>query len=910
MVRMANRVVLIRCGAVLLAAIVGLAVTDNARPWKRLQADFFDLERGQLRARLDTARTGAAETLADLEGRIESEQALLAGRRDEIVELEGDLPRFRARVRGAELRRGRLRSELEQARLEAAGGETTAGETLTAETAQLDEELRQTRMEVESLAELIAERERKLDAVRSELDAAQALRESALAPIEALESRLEELPGRPLAPLASLWVPGAAVREVSLPESVANATGDGGARGRRRVDRCVTCHLAAARDDVETGDWPPPLHRHPRFELFMGAGSPHPYASFGCTACHGGDGRATDFARAGHAPATAEQEAAWAERWGWRSDRSRLAILPLELTEAACGRCHGAGALSAEAPALDTGLRLIAALGCTGCHPSEHPSLRDMPRVGPSLIGIAGKTSRAWVHRWLETPRESRPTTRMPHFFDSGTDPAAGDRERRSAETRAIVDYLWQTSRPAPYPAPPAGEPEAGRALFHRVGCEGCHLLGLEAEPASLERRHGPHLAGTGSKVAAGWLHAWLLDPRSYRSDSPMPSLRLDERQAADLTTYLMTRRDPAWEGLELPEAATGVRDRLVLSHLARDHTLERSQARLERMSERDKNSFLGERTIARHGCHGCHEIAGFEPAAAASSNLRAAGSRLRDRLLRRSPAGGAPGRWLPASHQPVYRLDDGEAHAVTVALLALAAGDARPAGERAAVLAEGRRILARYNCRGCHPIDGQGAAPKASAPDLAHAGARLKSSWLFDYLADPGGTRVRPWLEARMPTFGLSAAEINALVRYFALRAGRDLFAGEPPAPRPATDVEVGRVVFGMLQCGDCHRAETAPSQLAPSYVRTSERLRPDWVVAWILDPERWLAGTPMPANFRPSAGELDSTFLIGSIHTPIFAVERERLRRRLGSREALEQYLSDPEQVAAALRDYLWTL
>ncbi len=875
-----------RCAAVLLAVILGLAIADNARPWKRLQAEFFDLERRQLSSRLAAARSVAAPKLTDLEARVESEQQALTSRQDEISELDDDLRRFRGKRRAAELRRGRLRSELEQT-----------------------EELRQARMEVESLEELIADRERKLGAVHAELDAARELLAQELAPIEALEARLAELPGSPIEPFASLFAPGVSVRELSLPEPLeVGGEAKAGQRDRQRVNRCVTCHLAATRDDVESQDWPPPLRRHPRLELFLGAESPHPYEDFGCTACHGGDGRATDFTRAGHVPATATQEASWRQSWRWRRDRLQAPMLPLELTEAACGRCHGAQVFFPEAPALDAGRQLIAALGCTACHASDHPSLGDLPRTGPSLIGIAGKTSRAWVHRWLEAPRACRPTTQMPHAFDLENGSSPGDGERRSAEIRAIVDYLWQTSRPAVHEPTPAGDVESGRALFRSVGCEGCHLLGLGAESPSLERRHGPHLAGTGSKVAAAWLHAWLLDPRSYRSDSPMPSLRLDEREAADLTAYLMTRRDPAWESLALPEIDVRTRDRLVLDHLAREHTLESSQVRLGRMSERDKNAYLGERSIARHGCHGCHQIAGFERASAAGPNLSEIAGRWRATLSNEPPA--SPRRWLPSSHLPSYRLSDSEARAVTVALLGLTGGSGRR--DEAAGLAEGRRILARYNCRGCHRIEDRGGMADATGtPDLAHTGARLESSWLYAYLSDPGDLRVRPWLEARMPTFGLSEAETNALVRYFALRAGRGVFASEPPQPRPNVDVAVGRVVFGMLQCGDCHRSGGDLPQLAPSYLRASERLRPDWVAAWILDPERWLAGTPMPANFRPGDGEdLDSTFLIGSIQTPIFAVERERLLRLLDSEEELHQYLSDPERVAAALRDYLWTL
>ncbi len=895
---------LIRCAAVLLAAIFGLAVADNVRPWKRLQVEFFELERRQLRSRLEATRAATAETVADLEARIESQQARLAAdRHDEIVELEEDLRRFGGKARGAELRRGRLESGLE--RLPAT---------------ELDEQLRQTRMEIESLGELIADRERKLAAVRSDLEAARADLARTLDPIEDLEDRLAALPARPVLPAGGLLAPGVAVREVSLPAAAGTEA---------RVDRCVTCHLAATRDDVESDDWPAPLRRHPDRGLFLSADSPHPYRRFGCATCHGGEGRATGFSRAGHSPATPEQARHWQEDLDWRPPRDGRAMLPLDLTAAACGRCHHGGDLAPERDEsglvvasrmrpLEHGRRLIAALGCTACHASDHPSPAAASRVGPSLRGIAGKTTPAWVYRWLEAPRTLR-ETRMPHVFGPGED-------RRSAEIRAVVDYLWQVSRPEAYPPPPAGDVEAGRALFESVGCSGCHLVGLEADlQAPFERRHGPHLTGTGSKVGAGWLYAWLRDPRAYRRDTPMPSLRLDEREAADLTAYLMTRRDPAWENLSLPATRVETRDRLALSALEREETIERSQERLESMSERNRNLYLGEQTLARYGCHSCHEIAGLEQAPAPGPGLSAVSRGLRDRLT--SPNAALPGRWQAASHRPAYDLDDGEARAVTVALLGLAGdGDdlrrAGPTGERAAALARGRRVVDRYNCRGCHRIEGTGGlddgargdTPAGTPPDLAHAGARLRSSWLFDYLADPGSREVRPWLEVRMPTFGLSEAENNALVRYFAALDGRPLFTADPPAALPAASIAVGKVVFGMLQCEDCHRppgTESLTPQLAPAYGGASERLRSDWVVDLILDPERWLPGSPMPASFRPDdSRELNAEFLVGSINTPIFAVERDRLLRLLGSEDELDAYLSDPERVAAALRDYLWTL
>ena len=52
-----------------------------------------------------------------------------------------------------------------------------------------------------------------------------------------------------------------------------------------------------------------------------GASSPHPYTEFGCTTCHGGLDRATDFARAGHSPTSEDQREEWIDEYGWEPQK-------------------------------------------------------------------------------------------------------------------------------------------------------------------------------------------------------------------------------------------------------------------------------------------------------------------------------------------------------------------------------------------------------------------------------------------------------------------------------------------------------------------------------------------------------------------------------------------------------------
>ncbi len=57
------------------------------------------------------------------------------------------------------------------------------------------------------------------------------------------------------------------------------------------VDRCQTCHMGTNAAQYTASDLPREFRTHPRREALMAS---HPVEKFGCTACHQGQGRATD----------------------------------------------------------------------------------------------------------------------------------------------------------------------------------------------------------------------------------------------------------------------------------------------------------------------------------------------------------------------------------------------------------------------------------------------------------------------------------------------------------------------------------------------------------------------------------------------------------------------------------------
>jgi mono/diheme cytochrome c family protein len=465
-----------------------------------------------------------------------------------------------------------------------------------------------------------------------------------------------------------------------------------------------------------------------------------------------------------------------------------------------------------------------------------------------------------------------------------------------------------------------------------------------------INRLHGPNLIRTGSKVSAGWLYAWIRDPRKYAPDTRMPDLRLTDGEAADITAYLMSSKDPEFEGLELPEPDPQIRDEMVLKYLRNNQTIEQSLATLDEMTSNERDVYLGFETIQKYGCWGCHDLAGFEIAKPIGVELTEEGSKplhqfdfghvhdvphtrqdwIRKKLLQ--PRIWDEGKEAVKNYDellkmPDFGMSEREADAVVTMVLGFTRQSVEAssrAGQttRSISLVEGRRLITRFNCQGCHLVEGDGHAIKSAIedvgmlpPNLAAQGARVKSDWLFDYLHDPGEVRLRPWLSVRMPTFGFSDDEVNALVSYFAAREERLAFLSDPALPA-ARELAVGDVAFNMFQCAKCHPAGpqedlgagVGAGDLAPSLLLAKERLRHDWVPHWILDPQGWIPGTKMPANFPPNPEGGYNSPLAMAIDTPMFEKQKERMMRHFASEEELKVHLSDADYVTQTLRDHIW--
>ncbi|MBI3871502.1 MAG: c-type cytochrome [candidate division Zixibacteria bacterium] len=596
-----------------------------------------------------------------------------------------------------------------------------------------------------------------------------------------------------------------------------------------RVDRCQSCHLGI--NKPEFADAPQPYTTHPRRDDYF---KKHPPDQFGCTPCHDGQGPALTVEDA-HRP-----------RKFWEHP-----MLAHDMVEGGCQKCHANRVRLDHAEELMAAQKKLRRWGCFGCHEIE--GYNDLPKVAPRLDKIATKVTASWMYDWIKNPRNFRPDTRMPNF------------RLPDSEAVSIVSYLRSVSADKPGPdwpkSHPAGDPANGAGLVKSVGCLGCHQIdglgsGAVHPEQAAEINHGPNLSRIGSKMSADWLFGWLKNPRAYNPDTRMPSLRLTDQEAADIVAYLLTLREDSYQPVAQP-------------------AVDRSPDYLVKQ---------GEYWVRTYGCFGCHQIPGMENENKVSVSLTAFGAKDVSELffgdatdIPQTWEGWALGKMTNSrryetkqviQRMPDFAMSDEDAHRMAMLLRSF---DARrvfeqyrePLTDKLSRQEAGRKLVEYYNCTGCHEIESKGGDIRAyiadrgfQPPVLNGEGAKVQSDWLFAFLKNP--SPIRPWVKVRMPTFGLTGPEITMISQYF--MANSDVNA---PFLFVRTDeldpksVHKGRDNFETLKCQSCHvlSAESMPQRgaasLAPNLAMAHERLRPDWIVQWLTDPQKVDPGTNMPSFF-----------------------------------------------------------
>lgn len=682
------------------------------------------------------------------------------------------------------------------------------------------------------------------------------------------------------------------------------------------------------------------LRTHPERDVLLGK---HPVERFGCTPCHGGQGHGLT-AKSAHALTHSEF---------WLTPVLGLDVETGETSEekkgymeSNCRRCHdGVMQLDFEvdpdtnapkdyAQNLTKGMSLFEDLGCHGCHAVEgYSALENIKKVGPALNKVGSKVQDiGWLESWIKNPEAYLPNTTMPNFFpaegmsqvvyfknggqrtgivsetetqyivkaDDGTSYTyvKDDVVRIVDEVKSIAAYLASMNDATideslgSY-AKTESSINAGEETVKTVGCLTCHAIdGLGSEFA-------PALDSVGTKVTAQYLRQWIEDPKAYDPDTSMPSMRLSKQEINNVVAYLMNLQQPT------PTATSNSIGEVIPEE--------------------------GEKLVRSYGCFGCHEIPGFENESKVGADLGEFGSKLAEELdfgdtigMHHSWHDWTIGKITNprlyqtrriVSRMPVFQINDEEAKSIAV-LLKSFQPEKYPLNyifdhvvstervEKKNQIDAGRRVLKKYNCTGCHVIEGVGGsytdvitlhegldtvtAKQLSPPPLQSQGARVHPEWLFEFLKEP--TDIRYGLKVRMPTFGMSDAEATTLVKYFSA-LDDEPFPYETLAPPMSTrsELQVGKQIFDELKCDSCHPsvgetiAEGSDKAGRPDLSLANGRLKPDWLLDWLKDPQKLQPGTAMPQAWP----------IVGGQHLPF------------------ENYAgSDAEKQIQLVRDYILSL
>ena len=605
------------------------------------------------------------------------------------------------------------------------------------------------------------------------------------------------------------------------------------------VDRCESCHLGTREPVTLTSEdmgGRREFISHPEPDLL----AIHDPDRFGCSGCHGGNGRATSSVDKGHGRY---------KHWLWPLHEK-------ENVDAGCQQCHRRDFVLEGAETLNRGKEIFRLYGCIGCHrydgfdnPEEQfinlrteinqfgnrrrdmgleiahaeaasdiaetnaearrlnaraeklrlkisaldaetavaisrsmELLKEIKKTGPSLKDLKNKVRPEWIPEWLRAPHEWRATTKMPVFRQ-----LTEDEEQR----KSVAAFIWQNSDETSIARQPRGNAARGQQAFESRGCLACHSIGEGDDLVG--GRFSANLSRVGEKLNYDFLVRWIRNPRErlrpYCTEEKRDLTPEDYRRHG-----LRFEWDIAGDTCPNDGAPLMVMNQTVMPSLRLSLRESRDIATYLMDQKRDDFSGFpeagylndpalfdrGHALVKNLGCAGCHEIGGLEDEARIGTELTFEGSK------------------------PIERLD-----------FALQTHPAEREGW--------------YNHKGFFK-------------------RKLENPALFDE-----GKVKEPGERLRMPKANLDAEGVNAITTFL-------LGSVTPTVPESlqylpseqGRDIQEGWWVLTKYNCMGCHQARmTTPSTLMglamyrgnkealpPSLVGVGARLTPDWLAGFLADP------------------------------------------------------------------------
>jgi mono/diheme cytochrome c family protein len=185
--------------------------------------------------------------------------------------------------------------------------------------------------------------------------------------------------------------------------------------------------------------------------------------------------------------------------------------------------------------------------------------------------------------------------------------------------------------------------------------------------------------------------------------------------------------------------------------------------------------------------------------------------------------------------------------------------------------LNRGRRLLAEFNCVGCHRLQ-DADRPAMLGPDLTSLGTKVSRAWIYKWLKEPrtitdtsGSVTVNGYEteeEPRMPHFRLNEQELRALSGYLTSLQSHPVkpypfdprvVAALAKKPDLAAD---GEVRFRQMFCSTCHslavtragETKLIGGEIGPELTKVGSKVKREWLIAWLRNPQEYLPHSTMP--------------------------------------------------------------
>src|SRR5262245_35552106 len=84
---------------------------------------------------------------------------------------------------------------------------------------------------------------------------------------------------------------------------------------------------------------------------------------------------------------------------------------------------------------------------------------------------------------------------------------------------------------------------------------------------------------------------------------------------------------------------------------------------------------------------------------------------------------------------------------------------------------------------------------------------------------------------------------------------------------PEFMASAKAGKTLFQAYQCALCHATKEGQPLtkdiIAPNLILAKERLRPEWILEWLIDPQKLQPGTKMPNFFSFNTDDKEQNIL-----------------------------------------------